>query len=195
MHGWDPINEQQLQLLTRIADGEDLDVSGEGLSRSLYALRDRRLLVARRRKGEWSISITDAGKYYLLHGHHPARPRKTQEDRGDGTDAGTQTMPVTLPTDAGVEPSDGKTSPATHDIGWMADQIGMSADWIYRHQNEIPHHRFGRSLRFTEKDLATYLDMTGWRPQLMVTTGPRRRTEAMNQPWPMQTTGRRRRAY
>jgi hypothetical protein len=190
MRRWDPINPLQLRLLTRIADGEELDVSGERLATSLYALRNRGLIDARRRKGEWSISITDAGKHYLLHGHHPARPDKTQEDRGDGPDAGPQTTPVTLPTDAG-----GKPSPATHDIGWMADQIGMSTDWIGRHRHEIPHHLIGSRLRFTDKDLATYLDPTAWRPQRMVTTGPRRRVETTDRPWPMQTTGRPRRVY
>ena len=62
----------------------------------------------------------------------------------------------------------------THDIRWFADQIGKSTDWTYRHLSEIPHRRIGRSIRFTDKDLADYLEAERVRPMRMVTTGRRR---------------------
>lgn len=171
--------------------GDDLDVSGEGLATTLYALRDRRLIDARRRKGQWSISITEAGRYYLLHRHHPARPDKMPGERG--LDAAQQATSVTLPMGGVAEPSDGQIGPATHDVEWMADQIGMSADWILRHRDEIPHHKFGSRVRFTDKDLAVYLEITAWRPRPMATTGPRRSPETTGRPRAMETTGRKRR--
>ena len=62
----------------------------------------------------------------------------------------------------------------THDIGWFAEQIGKSADWVYRHLADIPHRRIGRSIRFTERDLNDYLDAERVAPLRMVTTGRRR---------------------
>lgn len=62
----------------------------------------------------------------------------------------------------------------THDIRWFADQIGKSRDWTYRHLDEIPHRRIGRSIRFTDRDLADYLEAESVRPLRMVTTGRRR---------------------
>jgi hypothetical protein len=63
---------------------------------------------------------------------------------------------------------------ATHDAAWFGEQVGKSADWVSRHLDEIPHSTVGRSARFTERDLADYLDSTRSVPMRMVTTGRRR---------------------
>lgn len=49
-----------------------------------------------------------------------------------------------------------------HDAAWMAARLGKSEDWVRRAANrgELPHHRTGRNLRFTETDLADYLAQT-----------------------------------
>jgi hypothetical protein len=73
---WDCLTERQLAVLTRIAAGEDLSSPKCGhLRRSANALRDRDLITIRRRGG-WRAEITDAGNFYLAHGHHPADPRQ-----------------------------------------------------------------------------------------------------------------------
>lgn len=62
----------------------------------------------------------------------------------------------------------------THDIAWFAGELGKSPDWVYRHLAEIPHRRIGRSIRFTDRDLADYLDAERIAPMRMATTGRRR---------------------
>lgn len=62
----------------------------------------------------------------------------------------------------------------TYDAAWFGKQIGKSADWVCRHLSEIPHSRIGRSPRFTERDLADYIDAVHVAPLRMVTTGRRR---------------------
>ncbi|WP_160049952.1 hypothetical protein [Nocardiopsis sp. FR4] len=75
MRRWDPLNELQLSVLSKIAEGVDLS-SREGAKyrRSAYALRDRGLVTAGRKQGRWQAHVTDAGRFYLKHGHHPDRP-------------------------------------------------------------------------------------------------------------------------
>lgn len=63
---------------------------------------------------------------------------------------------------------------ATFDAAWFGEQVGKSADWVARHLDEIPHSKVGRSARFTERDLADYLDGVREIPQRMATTGRRR---------------------
>lgn len=62
----------------------------------------------------------------------------------------------------------------THDAAWFGERIGKSPDWVTRHLDDIPHIRIGRSPRFTERDLADYLDAERVVPMRMVTTGRRR---------------------
>ncbi len=64
----------------------------------------------------------------------------------------------------------------TYDRKWMAEQIGKTPDWIGRHLDEIPHHKVGISVRFTEADLAAYLEQTAVQPNIMRTVGRRKRT-------------------
>lgn len=76
MRKWDPINDRQLRLLRRIADGESIDFAAENAMGSLRAIRDRGLATLRQQQGRWEASITDAGKFYLAHGYHPAKPER-----------------------------------------------------------------------------------------------------------------------
>ncbi|MFC7870789.1 hypothetical protein ACFUS2_06445 [[Kitasatospora] papulosa] len=44
------------------------------MRRSTYALRDRGLVTISRRRGEFRTRVTEAGQFYLEHGHHPEHP-------------------------------------------------------------------------------------------------------------------------
>ncbi|MEU0489777.1 hypothetical protein ABZ249_11135 [Nocardiopsis sp. NPDC006139] len=75
MRRWDPLNELQLSVLSKIAEGVDLGgQEGARYRRSAYALRDRGLVTAGKKQGKWQARLTDAGRFYLEHGHHPDRP-------------------------------------------------------------------------------------------------------------------------
>jgi hypothetical protein len=76
MRRWDPINERQRAALERIAAGEDLSGDSNIAARvSAGALRNRGLVTIHKRAGHWDGEITDAGTFYLAHGHHPDDPR------------------------------------------------------------------------------------------------------------------------
>ncbi|MFI0734153.1 hypothetical protein ACH4S9_34920 [Streptomyces sp. NPDC021225] len=81
MHRWSPLNDRQRALLGRLAAGEKLSAQELSDRRSAYALRDRGLLVVRRSRGGSSAEVTEAGKFYLKHGHHPDHPGHTAEDK------------------------------------------------------------------------------------------------------------------
>ncbi|MEE1728521.1 PE-PGRS family protein [Streptomyces sp. BE282] len=69
------MNDRQLALLTRIGGGTDPVTSDSPeLAVTARALRDRGLVTMPRKKGRWQAEITDAGRFYLEHGHHPDRP-------------------------------------------------------------------------------------------------------------------------
>lgn len=73
------------------------------------------------------------------------------------------------------EPSDAELSAGTHDISWFCEQVGKSRSWVLAHIDDIPHHRIGRSFRFTEAGLAQYLDQTRHEVAgYMATTGRRK---------------------
>ncbi len=75
MRRWDPLNDRQLTVLTRLAGHEDLSGPDDVRARhSGSALRDRGLITISRRGGAWSAELTPAGHYYLEHGHHPDHP-------------------------------------------------------------------------------------------------------------------------
>ncbi|GAA0528930.1 hypothetical protein [Saccharopolyspora erythraea] len=76
MRRWDPLNEQQLDVLKRVDASEDLSGSEYGrLRHSANAVRDRGLITISKRGGVWRAKITEAGRFYLDHGHHPDNPR------------------------------------------------------------------------------------------------------------------------
>ncbi|WP_238431351.1 PE-PGRS family protein [Streptomyces cavernae] len=75
MHPWSPLNDRQLALLTRIGAGTDPVTSDSPeLAITARALKDRGLITMPRKNGRWQAEITDAGCFYLEHGHHPDRP-------------------------------------------------------------------------------------------------------------------------
>ncbi|WP_330299037.1 hypothetical protein [Streptomyces sp. NBC_00503] len=74
MRRWSPLNDRQRELLRRLDAGVELGLaSAERLS--AYALRDRGLLTIGRRSGAVRAKVTEAGEFYLEHGHHPEDPR------------------------------------------------------------------------------------------------------------------------
>ncbi|MGD3108963.1 hypothetical protein [Streptomyces sp. YGL11-2] len=81
MHRWSPLNDRQQALLGRLDAGEELSGQDPSDRRSAYALRDRGLLVVRRSCGVLSAEVTESGKFYLKHGHHPDHPGHTAEGR------------------------------------------------------------------------------------------------------------------
>lgn len=67
----DPLNARQLDVLRRISLGEEVGVDPAAKT-SARALHGRGLAIVSTRGG-WHAEITDAGRFYLEHGHHPAR--------------------------------------------------------------------------------------------------------------------------
>lgn len=65
-----PLNERQREALRWIADGCPAEGDVMGRKRSARALADRRMAVVSRRGGAWTATLTDAGRFYLEHGHH-----------------------------------------------------------------------------------------------------------------------------
>ncbi|MGQ4617840.1 hypothetical protein [Nocardia sp. R7R-8] len=62
-----------LDVLRVIAAGDCFDDAGSVMKVSARALEARGLVTITRRGG-WSAEVTDAGRFYLEHGHHPDRP-------------------------------------------------------------------------------------------------------------------------
>lgn len=90
MHRWASLNERQLELLRKLHGGEGLG-SDPGLRRTAYALRDRGLLeVTRQQNGGVRTQVTEAGVFYLQHGHHPDDPKHTTLEPEEG--AGKRSM-------------------------------------------------------------------------------------------------------
>lgn len=78
MQRWSRLNERRLALLTRIGDGSDPVTSDNSdLALTARALKERGLLTMPKAGGKkWQAEITDAGTFYLEHGHHPDLPAK-----------------------------------------------------------------------------------------------------------------------
>ncbi|MFE2426564.1 PE-PGRS family protein [Streptomyces sp. NPDC059373] len=77
MQRWSRLNERQLALLSRIGVGEEPVTSDSPeLALSARALKERGLIAMPRTGGKWQAGITDAGRFYLEHGHHPDLPAK-----------------------------------------------------------------------------------------------------------------------
>lgn len=66
------LNDAQLLVLRWVAAGADLKhPPNDTFKTSAVALHTRGLVNLDKRRGRWSIEITDAGKFYLEHGFHP----------------------------------------------------------------------------------------------------------------------------
>ncbi|WP_343240084.1 hypothetical protein [Streptomyces sp. SID12488] len=74
VHRWSVLNERERVLLERLAAGEEPGAWAPGEWRSAHALRDRGLLTISRSGGDVRIEVTEAGRFYLRHGHHPDDP-------------------------------------------------------------------------------------------------------------------------
>jgi hypothetical protein len=80
VHRWDPLNDQQLDVLKRVDAAEDLaGPEHSRLRHSANALRDRGLITISKRGGLWRAEMTEAGRFYLDHGHHPDHPHYQDE--------------------------------------------------------------------------------------------------------------------
>ncbi|MBP2322654.1 hypothetical protein JOF56_003039 [Kibdelosporangium banguiense] len=100
MRRWDPLNDRQLAVLQRVAGGDDLHDSDSPTRQSADALRDRGLLDINRRGG-WQATLTDAGAFYIEHGHHPDRPTNT--DVAPSTSVSNRTPRGTRPRQTELE--------------------------------------------------------------------------------------------
>ena len=75
MQRWAALNERQLAVLKRIGcGGEPVTSKDPGLATTVYALRGRGVVTTPRENGVWRAEITEAGAYYVEHGHHPDLP-------------------------------------------------------------------------------------------------------------------------
>ncbi|GII02760.1 hypothetical protein [Planobispora takensis] len=75
MQRWEKLNDRQLTVLRRIGEGEEpVSAKTPELANTVYALRGRGLITTPRKNGIWHAEITDAGRFYLQHGHHPDLP-------------------------------------------------------------------------------------------------------------------------
>lgn len=82
MHRWSPLNERQLTLLRRLANGKKSEERWDpGEFRTAYALRDRGLVTIKRSGSEVDAQVTEAGTYYIQHGHHPDDPAHAGEKK------------------------------------------------------------------------------------------------------------------
>ncbi|MFF8269437.1 hypothetical protein ACF059_18880 [Streptomyces sp. NPDC016562] len=82
MHRWSPLNERQLALLDRLASGKESEEPWDpGEFRTAYALRDRGLVTIKRSGGEVEAQVTEAGTFYIQHGHHPDDPAHAGEEK------------------------------------------------------------------------------------------------------------------
>lgn len=90
MHRWSPLNERQLALLGLLASGKESEAWDPGEFRTAYALRDRGLVTIKRSGGEVDAQVTEAGTFYVQHGHHPDDPAHTKERKAaKGKEAGS----------------------------------------------------------------------------------------------------------
>ncbi|MEV1116126.1 hypothetical protein AB0I91_13725 [Actinosynnema sp. NPDC049800] len=75
MKRWAQLTDHQLAVLQRVGDPADqVTARDSALATTVYALRNRGLVVTPRIDGRWRAEITEAGRFYLEHGYHPERP-------------------------------------------------------------------------------------------------------------------------
>jgi hypothetical protein len=56
----------------------------------------------------------------------------------------------------------------------FAARIKQTRDWVIRNYRDIPHHRIGKRVKFSEQDLADYLTQTSVQPRPMTTRRKKR---------------------
>lgn len=89
VHRWSALNDRQRVLLESLAGGEEPHAWAPGEWPSAYALRDRGLLKISRDGGALHTEVTEAGRFYLHHGHHPDDPAFADQVPSAGTPAST----------------------------------------------------------------------------------------------------------
>jgi hypothetical protein len=91
------LTDGQIQLLRRIAGGDDLsDDAGIAFRTSARALQRRHLVDITRKGGIWRAQITAAGTYCLEHGRHPDPPATPpKETKGRPSANGSRTGATT----------------------------------------------------------------------------------------------------
>ncbi|NRQ32137.1 hypothetical protein HII36_09840 [Nonomuraea sp. NN258] len=78
------LDESELSILVRIALGVKPVTSRETrLTRTVYALQDRKLVVLTRTKGFWSAALTESGRLYLENGNHLPAPDANEPDKDE----------------------------------------------------------------------------------------------------------------
>jgi hypothetical protein len=85
MQRWGLLNDRQVMLLRRIADGDDLSEPERVSYRiSARALQSRGLVRVSRKGGAWRATITKAGRLYLEQGSHPVDAARPAQPSSDG---------------------------------------------------------------------------------------------------------------
>ncbi|MFJ1756645.1 PE-PGRS family protein [Kitasatospora sp. NPDC088134] len=110
MHRWTPLNERQLALLARIGEGVNPVTSDEPtLAVTARALKGRGLiLMPKAADKRWRAEITDVGRFYLEHGHHPDQPAKKD---GRPAERGPVQKSATKIVRQDAQPGEGAASP------------------------------------------------------------------------------------
>lgn len=103
MRRWTPLNDRQLEVLKAIDASTDLSSSEHSASRrSALVLRDRGLISISKAKGVWRAEMTEAGRFYVDHGHHPDDPRNlalvTEKPTTNGNEPGRKVRSAPLAT-------------------------------------------------------------------------------------------------
>ncbi|MGW0702099.1 PE-PGRS family protein [Streptomyces sp. NPDC002867] len=112
MYRWSPLNDRQLALLTRIGAGTDPVTSASPeLAHTARALKSRGLITMPRHGGKWQAEITDDGRFYLEHGHHPDRPEPTSRKQRPVT-AEPKPEAAAPPRQRATPPLEAKPAPA-----------------------------------------------------------------------------------
>ncbi|WP_406075164.1 PE-PGRS family protein [Streptomyces virginiae] len=89
MHRWSPLNDRQLALLTRISEGvEPVTSDTPELALTARALKERGHIAMPKEDGRWRAEITEVGRFYLQHGHHPDRPEPAPRKSRAATTSG-----------------------------------------------------------------------------------------------------------
>jgi len=56
------------------------------------------------------------------------------------------------------------TEPRLHPADYVAGYLGKSTKWVYRHIDDLPHRRVGRSIRFTDDDIRQIVENAAANP-------------------------------
>lgn len=100
------LNDAQLLVLRWVAAGADLDnPPSDTFKTNAVALRNRGLVDLDKRRGRWSISITEAGIFYIEHGHHPKDERSSKKP-----EASSQSVVTPGPGEKAPAPAETRTS-------------------------------------------------------------------------------------